>query len=144
MRSKALFAVATVAFLLAGCQQPDPIVGTWTSNNTIQGVSATTEATYGADKSFKQVSTMSLPTGQTMKLNVTGTWTWEEGKKLKVTASDITMDTDNEQIKQMMAQGKQMMMDQMNKEAAQEITWSGNDSFSGTFQGQQMTFTRKK
>lgn len=109
------------------------------------------DTTYNADGTFKGTILAKVAEQGTLTITSSGKWNRDAEKKLKTTIENVDMKTAGlpAQMEAMFKQSntpeaKKKMIEDMNAEGAQTLTWKGNDEFSTNAQGQAVTFTRKK
>ena len=125
--------LALFGLVIAGCSQnSDPLVGTWTANSNVGGMTATMDTTYNADGTFSGTIVGKVAEQGTLTITSSGKWSRDAEKKLKTTIENVDMKTAGlpAQMEAMFKQSntpeaKKKMIEDMNAEGAQTLTWTG-------------------
>lgn len=148
------YTLALAAVLaLAGCNSGPSLVGTW----DVSGLSdmpsgAKTTMTFAAPDKMTMVvkSDLPIPSAKaSMTATIHGTYAQKgDALTLKAETANLKFDGLPAQMQaladQNAEQGKQQMLDQINKSPESKIAWEGTDKVTVSGSGQTMTMTRQK
>lgn len=136
--------IATGALALTGCNMGPSVVGTWTRSHSMGGLQAATTLEIKADKSFTEVTQLTLPGGGSATVNLNGTYAITDGNKIKFKPIDGTLDTSEPRLKQNEKRILDAFMGPMNATLPVEIVWVSNDEFHLTVNKNLQKYNRKK
>lgn len=147
-----LSALLLAIVALIGCgSSGNKIVGTWTGKdmpNLPKGSEVT--FTFGSPDSLSMKMVMDQPPVGKIGMEFVGTYKMS-GDMMTINIKDVKIDTSGvkkemaDMVKQQLESTKGKMLEEINKENQQTITWEGNDKFSvKSAKGQSTSFTRVK
>ncbi len=125
---------ALVILLLAGCRKTSPIVGEWTTTDTVLGTQAESRLNFADNGSYTDTTLMQGQKGNALTAVDTGTWKLE-GDRLTVHVDDVQWKFSGSgpavaRAKERFAANKAKIIEQANAEPTDTIKWDGADSYS--------------
>jgi len=153
MKTATFLAALLLAIVaLVGCGgSGNKIVGSW-SGKDMPNLPKGSEVVFnfGNPDSLSMKMTMDQPPVGKIGMEFVGTYKMS-GDVMTINIKDVKIDTSGvkkemaDMVKQQMEKSKSTMLEQINKDNQQTITWDGNDKFSvKSATGQSATFTRVK
>lgn len=147
-----LAALMLMVVSLVGCSgSGNKIAGTWIGKN-VPNLPAGSEVkfVFGNPDSLSMKMTMEQPPVGKIGMEFVGTYKMS-GDVMTINIKDVKIDTSGvkkemaDMVKQQLESTKGKMLEEINKDNQQTITWEGNDKFSvKSAKGQSATFTREK